>query len=469
MNVAVIGLGKLGLCTAACFALKGFKVWGYDANPGIMEALRSGRTPIEETGLEETLARAGKNLIWANDVAQAVSESAVTFIIVPTPSRADGRFDNTYVEAVLKEVGPALKTKHDFHVVDVVSTVMPGSSESVFKPLLEDLSGKVCGCDFSLVYNPEFIALGSVIKDFLNTDLVLIGASDQVGAEVVKEVYRKTCDSNPSMAIMSLVNAEIAKLSLNCYVTMKISFVNDLAALCEKVPGANVDEVTRALGADSRIGPKYLKGGLGFGGPCFPRDNLALLAFAQEAGWPLHLSPRVVEVNRSVLARLKNIVENQAPEGRTAAVLGLSYKPGTHIVERSQAVELAAALADQGWQVRVHDPQALADARKALGEKVSYAADPYQAVEGAAAIILMTDWAQYRDLDWNRAADLAQPGALLLDTWRIVDGRDADRFNHVRIGVGEVALPAQSGLAWNERGWLVGSLSGPELSWRAGH
>ena len=185
----MIGLGKLGLCTAACFAMKGLNVWGYDKNPGIMEALKAGRVPIEEAGLTHALAGARDNMFWAEDIGRAVFESDITFIIVPTPSLDDGRFDNSFVVNVLKEVGPALKSKQGFHVVDVVSTVMPGSSEGVFAPLLEDLSGKVCGRDFSLVYNPEFIALGSVIRDFLNPDMVLIGSSDPQGAEAVKKVY----------------------------------------------------------------------------------------------------------------------------------------------------------------------------------------------------------------------------------------------------------------------------------------
>ena len=432
----MIGLGKLGLCTAACFAMKGLNVWGYDKNPGIMEALKAGRVPIEEAGLTHALAGARDNMFWAEDIGRAVFESDITFIIVPTPSLDDGRFDNSFVVNVLKEVGPALKSKQGFHVVDVVSTVMPGSSEGVFAPLLEDLSGKVCGRDFSLVYNPEFIALGSVIRDFLNPDMVLIGSSDPQGAEAVKKVYEQTCDSNPAVAEMSLINAEIAKLSLNCYVTMKISFANELAALCERVPGGDVDEVTRALGADSRIGPKYLKGGLGFGGPCFPRDNLALLAFAEQAGWPLAISPQVVAVNRQVAIRLAEVVQKEVRAGRKVAVFGLSYKPGTHIIEQSQAVELAAILSGRGFEVTVHDPGALEEARKALGNKVTYADDPYQALNGAAGIVLMTDWADFRSIDWPRAAGLAEPRALLLDSWRIVPDRAAAFFNYVPLGKG---------------------------------
>ena len=235
---------------------------------------------------------------------------------------------------------------------------------------------------------------------------------------------------------MSLINAEIAKLSLNCYVTMKISFANELAALCERVPGGDVDEVTRALGADSRIGPKYLKGGLGFGGPCFPRDNLALLAFAEQAGWPLAISPQVVAVNRQVAIRLAEVVQKEVGAGRKVAVFGLSYKPGTHIIEQSQAVELAAILSGRGFEVTVHDPGALEEARKALGNKVTYADDPYQALNGAAGIVLMTDWADFRSIDWPRAAGLAEPRALLLDSWRIVPDRAAAFFNYVPLGKG---------------------------------
>ncbi|MHC4456535.1 MAG: nucleotide sugar dehydrogenase [Planctomycetota bacterium] len=224
MNISVVGLGKLGLCTAAYFASKGHNVVGVEKNEHFINQLKEHRCPIKETGLQNLLDKSWDNLRLTTDIQSAVMQSEVTLIIVPTPSMPDGKFTNDYINEVLQQIGSALRLKNDFHVVDVVSTIMPGSSDNVFKPLLEKLSGKVCGKDFGLVYNPEFIALGSVIRDFSRPDMVLIGASDKHSSQLVEKLYLSSCKNKPHIASMSLINAEITKLSLNCFVTMKISY-----------------------------------------------------------------------------------------------------------------------------------------------------------------------------------------------------------------------------------------------------
>lgn len=436
-GLSVIGLGKLGLCTAACFALKGFKVWGWDSDSAVIESLKQGFVPVNETGLEEVTARAGENLTPVHDVAQALNSSEVTFIIVPTPSLPSGHFDNSSVISVLEQIGPALAVKKGFHVVCVVSTVMPGSMDDIFRPALEASSGKKCGRDFGLVYNPEFIALGSVIKNFLNPDLVLLGSSDDRSIEIVRRVYEATCENTPLIAVMSAVNAEIAKLSLNCYVTLKISFANELSGLCQNIPGADIDVITRAMGADSRIGLKGLKGGMGFGGPCFPRDVTAFKSAAEKAGANVSLPSGVRRVNSGVLARLYSIIQDEIPDrGRRIAVLGLSYKPHTHIVEESQAIELARMLAEDGRPVAVSDPAAIAEARKALGDIVEYASDPYECVREAALIVLAADWPEYGKLDWHLMREAVGGRAVLLDCWRTWRGFDLKGFRYIGLGLG---------------------------------
>ncbi len=343
MNISVIGLGKLGLCTAACFASAGHTVYGYDLNDHFRAELKSRRNPIDETGLTKLLESAWSNLQIVDTYDAAVQASNITLIIVPTPSLPDGRFTNEYLVKVLEGLSPALKAKEGFHIVDVVSTVMPGSCDDLFKPLLEQATGKRCGIDFGLVYNPEFIALGSVIRNFLNPDMVLIGASDERSGAMVRDLYASTCKTRPTMAVMSLVNAEITKISLNCYVTMKISYANGLAAICEQVPGADVDVITAAIGADTRVGAKCLKGGLGFGGPCFPRDNIAFQAFAEEFGANAVLGKAVVNVNNSIPERLFQKIAVKCPAPAKVALLGLSYKAETHIIEESHSVMLAKA------------------------------------------------------------------------------------------------------------------------------
>lgn len=435
MNISVVGLGKLGLCTAACFASAGHAVYGFDLNDHFRSELKARRNPIDETGLSELLESAWSCLYVVDSYEEAIRNSEATLIIVPTPSMADGRFNNEYVIKVLEGLAPALAGKNSFHVVDVVSTVMPGSSDSVFRPLLERLTGKRCGTDFGLAYNPEFIALGSVVRNFLNPDMVLIGASDERTGTMLAELYRSTCKTDPAMEVMSLINAEITKISLNCYVTMKISYANALAAICEQVPGANVDVVTAAIGADSRVGSKYLKGGLGFGGPCFPRDNIAFQSFAEEFGSNALLGKAVVAVNNEVPARLhQRIAEHLSPPAKVA-LLGVSYKADTHIVEESQSIMLARLLAKAGYQVAIHDPKAIDAARQVLGESAAYHSDPYDCISGASAIVLLTDWPEYRGLDWCRIAASAAPKATILDSWRVAEHQHLSDFTYVAVGI----------------------------------
>ena len=437
MELSVVGLGKLGLCTAAYFASKEHKVIGVEKNEYLVSELRQKRCPIKETGLVELLAQARDNFELTTNLADAVLHSDVTLIIVPTPSKPDGKFSNEYVEAVLRGMGPVLASKDNFHVVDVVSTVMPGSSEGVFKPLLEQLSGKLCGKGFGLVYNPEFIALGSIIRDFSKPDMVLIGASDEKSAGIVKELYVSSCENKPHISTMSLLNAEITKLSLNCFVTTKISFANELANICERIPGADVDEITEAIGTDSRIGSKYLQAGLGFGGTCFPRDNLAFQAFTKELGYEPKLSKATVAINDAMVDRLFEIIEAKVIEQKHIALLGLSYKPNTHITEESQSIMLAQKLIDAGYAVTVYDQAALDNAKDVLGDKVRYCNDPYECVDGSDAIVLLTKWPEFRDLDWNKIEKNVKEGAVLIDSWRQLKDREFTGFNYIGLGVGK--------------------------------
>ena len=436
MRISFIGLGKLGLCSAACFAAKGHQVIGVDTNPVVMAALKASQCPIDENGLEDLLKQGRSNLSFVEDAGEAVSCTDVTMIIVPTPSRNDGCFSNDYVETVLRQIAPALAAKNTFHVVDVVSTVMPGSCDKLFIPLLEDLTGKTCGKDFGFAYNPEFIALGSVIRDFLNPDMVLIGVSDDYSGRMIRDIYAATVESAPHYAVMSLINAEIAKLSLNCFVTMKISFANELTALCEKIRGANVDAVTGAIGADSRVGKKYLKGGLGFGGPCFPRDNVAFQAAGRAFGYEPLLAPQVVAVNKAVPSRVLAHIQQNIPPGSDVALFGVSYKRDTHIVEESQTIMLAERLLANGYRVRLHDAHALDSAREQLHESVTYHESPYEAANGASCIALLVDTPEFLRYDWEELGQVVASDALLLDCWRSLSDLDMKNFHYLPLGVG---------------------------------
>ena len=321
-RISVIGLGKLGAPMAAALAARGMRVIGVDADAAKVEALQQGRPPVFEPRLTETIRMAEGRLTATLSVEDAVRDSEITFIVVATPADPDGYFSLRHVLPVCEAIGRALASKREFHMVVLTSTVMPGATGGPVRETLEKASGKRAGVDFGLCYNPEFIALGSVIRDFLNPDFLLIGESDGHSGEMLESLYRSVCENRPSFARMNFVNAEIAKLSVNTYVTTKISFANMLARLCEKVPGASVDVVTGAIGLDSRIGAKYLKGAISYGGPCFPRDNVAMIALADRLRAPADLPRATNDFNRAQIHGLAELVTRHLGAGESAGVLG---------------------------------------------------------------------------------------------------------------------------------------------------
>jgi UDPglucose 6-dehydrogenase len=296
--LSVIGLGKLGICAAVCPAYKGYKVLGLDIDKRIVDLVNKGKAPVIEPQLQALMDKSRNNLRATQDFEKIIKESDVTFLIVPTPSKPDGHFSDKFLIDALVPLAKFLKDKNKYHLFVVTSTVSPGTIESDIIPLIEEHSGKKLNIGFGVCYNPEFIALGSIIRDSLNPDMVLIGESDEKAGNILEKIYKTVCDNKPHIARMSIISAEIAKISLNAYVTMKISFANTLGNLCEKIPGSEVDKISRALGADKRVSPYYLKAGLAFGGPCFPRDGRAFVAFAKKYAYDAKLVKATDAVNR---------------------------------------------------------------------------------------------------------------------------------------------------------------------------
>ena len=281
-QLSVIGLGRLGLCAAACFASRGVPVVGVDINPSTVDAVNRGAAPFYEPQLPEMLRAAGDRLEATADYGRALERSDVTLLIVPTPSGPDGEFSDAYLQDALTHLAQALReSRKSSHLFVITSTVSPGTIEGRLIPLIESVSGRALHEGFEICYNPEFIALGRVISDFLRPDLVLIGESAGAAGDRLEALYRAVCENAPRVARMSIVSAEITKIALNSFVTTKITFANTLASICEAVPGADIDAITDALGADRRVSPHYLRGGLPFGGPCFPQDNRAFAVFAR--------------------------------------------------------------------------------------------------------------------------------------------------------------------------------------------
>ena len=416
-EVSVVGLGKLGMCIAAVLADRGFRVVGVDIDKAKVEAVNSGRSLIPEPGLEDLIRKNSKNLKATTDHYDAVKQTQTTFVIVPTPSEPDGSFSLKFVLDALEKVGKAIADKDSYHLVVINSTVSPGSMENRIKPFLEEVTGKKCGTDFGLCYNPEFIALGDVIRGLLEPDFVLIGESDPQAGSILADMYKHICNNNPPIERTSFINAEIAKIAINSYVTMKITFANLLAEICENTVGADVDEVTRIIGRDSRIGSKYLKGGLGYGGPCFPRDNIAFARFAESVGVKAELPITVHRTNLSQVRRVIKIIEQLNLNTDTKiGILGLSYKPDTPIVEESQSIILAKELSSLGYVVHVYDPLALEEARKVLGDTVIYDKTLESCIKDVDVVVIATPWKLFKTIDMK--------GKIIIDCWRLLRDRE---------------------------------------------
>jgi UDPglucose 6-dehydrogenase len=397
----------------------GFQVSGADLRPEAVNALNNGEAPVYETGLADLVARNRQRLTATLSTAEAVRTTDLTFLLVPTPSAEDGRFSLDATLAACREIGIALRSKREYHLVVLSSTVMPGSTAGPVRECLEQASGLECGKDFGLCYNPEFIALGSVIRDLRNPDMVLIGESDTRAGDVLESLYQRICTNQPLVKRMNFVNAEITKLAVNTFVTTKISYANMLAEVCERLAGADVDIVTNAVGSDSRIGAKYLRGAVGYGGPCFPRDNAAFSTMAEELGVSPTIASATDLINRRQVPRLGELVESYLPDGGLVAILGLSYKPDTPVVEHSQGLGLAQYLHERGARVMVYDPAAISSALGLLGSTVQVAESAQHCAAVADVIVIPTPWPEFAALRPQHFARQGQP-PVLIDCWRIL-------------------------------------------------
>jgi UDPglucose 6-dehydrogenase len=417
---SVVGLGKLGASMAAAIASHGLDVVGVDVNRHAVDLLNNGKPPIQETDLEQVIQQNLTHLRATSDYADAVLNSDVTFVVVPTPSDERGAFSISYAEEAFHEVGRALARKNDYHLVVLTSTVLPGATRYGLIPVIEQASGKVCGRDFGVCYSPEFIALGTVIRDFLNPDFTLIGEFDARAGETLQQCYAPIFENNPPVRRMSLENAELTKIALNAFVTTKITFANMLASLCERIPGGDVDAVSNALGLDHRIGRSYLAGGMGFGGPCFPRDNVALGFVARELDTVDTLPGITHSLNE---ARPDALIERLQPfirPGVGVSVFGLSYKPLSHVIEQSHSVKIIRRLLSLGARVTAYDPLAGPAARQEFGESVRVANTAAECLDGAEVVILTTPDPAFRNLTKEELGGAGQ-GAVFLDVWRMMD------------------------------------------------
>lgn len=427
-------MGKLGACTAACFASKGFEVIGVDINQNFVDAINNGKAPFYEPRLQESITEADGKLSATQDYKEAIANSEITFLVVPTPSRQDGNFSDKYVQDALKSLSMALKeTNKDYHLFVITSTVSPGTTEKNLIPLIEFVSGKKLNKGFGVCYNPEFIALGSVIRDFLNPDMVLIGESNEFAGSQLAKIYENICESKPYIARMSIISAEIAKISLNSYITMKISFANTIANVCEKIPGASIDAITKALGSDKRISPYYLKGAISYGGPCFPRDNRAFIAFARQYGCEAQLAKATDEVNDSRVEHLIKLVLDNLPQtDNSVAVLGLAYKPNTPVIEESPAIKIINELIKRNINIIVYDPLAMENIKLVFGDVIDYASSLRECISSASLCIITLPLDEFKTID---DSFIIHNPTTVIDCWRILDPHRLNKkMKHVAVG-----------------------------------
>src|SRR5256885_7837414 len=412
-SVSVCGLGKLGACMAATFAARGFKTVGVDIDPEKTRKVNAGEPPVDEPLLAETIKEGRERLRATDDPSETVSTDA-SFFIPPSPSLPDGSFSTEFLLNAMRPVAQAIKAAgKKGHIFVCSSTTTPGAVDSVLLPMLEKETGWKAGRDFGVCYNPEFIALGNVINGLLEPDMVLIGESDPESGALLEELYRSYTRNKCRIARMSIISAELTKISVNSYITMKISFTNQLRMIAEQFPKADINMILDAIGTDTRIGKKYLRAGLSFGGPCFPRDNRLLAYAARQVGLQAPLAEASDRVNELTKQNLLERVTSLVAKGATVLVLGMSYKPDTYITEESAGLHLAQNLKERGYKVLVHDFAATTANNPALKDFESL-----NDLNGLAArkdvdlAVICCPWPQYRGLKFS-------PATKVFPTWQV--------------------------------------------------
>jgi UDPglucose 6-dehydrogenase len=412
MKIAVVGTGYVGLVVGACFAENGNDVVCVDKDESKIRGLRRGRIPIYEPGLEEVVKRNASEgrLTFTTVLPKAVKTSDIIFIAVGTPEAEDGSADLQHVLGVAREIARAM---NGYKVIVDKSTVPVGTSEKVREVVRRETTHP-----FSVVSNPEFLKQGAAVEDFLKPDRVVIGAEDPRAAQMMQELYAPFTRTGAPIMVMDCASAELCKYAANAMLATRISFMNEVANVCE-LYGANVDQVRRAIASDTRIGPSFLFPGVGYGGSCFPKDVKAILKFASDKGYDFRILQAVEDVNVRQKHKMVRLLTAQlgALKGKTIAVWGLAFKPRTDDMREAPARTIIEGLLAGGARVQAFDPEATESARRIFGDRVTYASKSYEALTGADALALVTEWNEFREPDFDRMKKLMRQPL-------IVDGRN---------------------------------------------
>ncbi|MCB2191099.1 MAG: UDP-glucose/GDP-mannose dehydrogenase family protein [Deltaproteobacteria bacterium] len=403
MNICMVGVGYVGLVTGACFAEFGINVVCVDKVQEKIDMLKRGKVPIYEPGLEEMVAKNAREgrLSFTTDLEEGIKNSLVIFIAVGTPQGNDGAADLKYVEQVAKSIG---QTMTDYKVVVTKSTVPVGTGQKVAAIIKANQSSPI---DFDVVSNPEFLREGSAIEDFMRPNRVVVGTASERAQAVMRDLYAPLYLIETPFVVTNVETAEMIKYASNAFLATKISFINEMANICEKV-GADVNQVAKGMGLDRRIGPKFLHAGPGYGGSCFPKDTEAIAHIAKDCDYRFRIVEAVIEVNRTQRQRMANKISQALGgelEGKVVACLGLTFKPNTDDMRESPSLAILPAIMQQGATVRAYDPAGMAEAMEKMPGLVA-CDNAYHAAEDADCLVIMTEWNQFRNLDWARLKEV---------------------------------------------------------------
>ncbi|MHC1731069.1 MAG: UDP-glucose/GDP-mannose dehydrogenase family protein [Bacteroidales bacterium] len=434
MNISIVGTGYVGLVSGACFAELGARVWCIDTNKDKIEKLNNGIIPIYEPGLEDLVHRNVKagRLFFSTDLTESLNSVEILFIAVGTPPGEDGSADLSYVIDVARKIGQNLER---YLLVVTKSTVPVGSSRLVRSAIETELKERGKNIEIDVASNPEFLKEGAAIDDFMKPDRVVAGVESEKAKELMTRLYAPMLLSNFRVIFMDIASAEMTKYAANAMLATRISFINEIANLCEKV-GADVSMVRMGIGTDSRIGNKFLYPGAGFGGSCFPKDVKALIKTGKDHGSPLTLLESVEAINekqKKVLFRKFRDFFQGNLKGRKVAIWGLSYKPGTDDMREAPSLTLISQLLEAGCTVKAYDPVAMDEARNRLGDMIEYASDIYDALEDADVLFHVTEWKEYRMPDWQKVRSLMKT-PLLIDGRGVFDKTAMEGITYLRIG-----------------------------------
>ena len=427
MNIAIVGTGYVGLVSGTCFADTGANVTCVDVDAGKIERLKNGEIPIYEPGLDELVKKnvAAGRLKFTTDLTAVLDDVQIVFSAVGTPPDEDGSADLKYVLQVARTIGQNL---NHYVVVVTKSTVPVGTARKVRKAIEEELAKRGVEVPFDVASNPEFLKEGNAIKDFMSPDRVVVGVESEQAKKVLTKLYKPFLINNFRVIFMDIPSAEMTKYAANSMLATRISFMNDIANLCERV-GADVNMVRAGIGADTRIGRKFLYAGCGYGGSCFPKDVKALIKTADQNGYSMEVLKAVERVNerqKSILFdKLKRAFDGESLEGKTIALWGLSFKPETDDMRESTALVMIGLLLEAGCTVRAYDPVAMAECKRRIGDRISYCRDMYDAVLEADALLLLTEWKEFRLPTWG-VIRKAMRRPLVIDGRNIFDSEELE-------------------------------------------